>query len=516
MNQFSFSRRASYSAALAVAWSATLLVTAACSAPIGVKSDSSVAAGKAGGSAGRRAAAAEGGSKSSATAGKGSAGAKAGSDDGKAKPDGGTVQVGAGGSGDDDRDQAGDGSKPGSSGASGSASPASAGSYANGAAGQSGGTPAMLADVCMGKTSEYACDRSVLYHCTEMGAYDRETHCSTPGQCKAGLKTGECGLCDPGSARCNAQSPETPETCTEDGKWQQGTACASAALCNSMTGTCDMSGCSAGQVRCNGDALEICKDDLTGFDTMEDCGTGMCNAEKKHCNDCVPDTVKCADDMRSLDICSADGTESPQACTGDKQFCLNDKCAQCLMPTDCKPTSECRDPSCVNGTCAAGAAKPLKTPCQMPVTGAGAGVCNLIGNCVTCVDDNDCHDASKRCNPANVFTPCESRSPLEATLSLLGGYTVTVAPGYRVQIEKPASLSLSINLGTVPCPGTSCVLPATGQATTYTFSGPSCDGRSLLQTRTEMVSLQFGDGSVSDAGVGTVCSNTVTLTATSK
>jgi hypothetical protein len=153
------------------------------------------------------------------------------------------------------------------------------------------------------------------------------------------------------------------------------------------------------------------------------------------------------------------------------------------------------------------------------LSGGGAGVCDLIGNCVTCVDDTDCHDPSKRCNPANVFTPCESRSPLEATLSLLGGYTVTVAPGYRVKVDNPSGVKLSINLNTVQCPGNPCVLPATGEATTYTFSGPSCDSRPLLQTRTEVVTLQFGDGSAPapDAGLGgVVCSKSVTLSALSK
>ena len=379
-----------------------------------------------------------------------------------------------------------------------------------GQAGAAARPPANSVAACMDKMpGEFACDGTTLYHCADMGTYELKQSCATAARCQAGLKSGKCGTCDPGQGRCTGF---TPEKCDEMGVWQRGEECASQALCNEMTGECDRSGCEAGEYRCNGDSLEVCNRDLTGFETEEMCPAGLCNKDKKRCNECEPETQKC-ENQTVLSMCSADGEKQPDACGGETPYCLEDKCVECASNADCAPVAECQNAVCNHGTCEAGDPKPLKTSCDL---GFGAsGVCDLLGNCMACLDDSDCHDPRKRCNLLNVLSPCEDRSPLEVTPSLLGGYTVTVAPGYSVDVATPPGLIL-VNLGLVPCLG-GCTLPSASDARTYTFSGPACTGgleKLLPQTQTTVATLSFGPADAAEDGSSS-CQPNVTLTARS-
>jgi hypothetical protein len=112
---------------------------------------------------------------------------------------------------------------------------------------------------------------------------------------------------------------------------------------------------------------------------------------------------------------------------------------------------------------------------------------------------------------------------VEVVASPLGDYSVTVAPGFLLDVDKPADLDLAINFGTTPCASTHCQIPVASEAHTYSFSSSkectSAD-RLLPQTRTTMATLQFaGANSTTDQTTGIVScdpAETVTLTASSK
>lgn len=80
---------------------------------------------------------------------------------------------------------------------------------------------------------------------------------------------------------------------------------------------------------------------------------------------------------------------------------------------------------------------------------------DLTGNCVACIDDSDCA-SSDRC----------SLSPVEG-VPTLGGYTVTVAPRFYLDVLDPPVV-VTFNFGVTAC-SKACTLPKSNQAATYTF-----------------------------------------------
>lgn len=68
---------------------------------------------------------------------------------------------------------------------------------------------------------------------------------------------------------------------------------------------------------------------------------------------------------------------------------------QCTMPNDCGVAAECQDFACVDNTCMT-VGEAAETPCS----GVPDGVCDGDGNCVECVDIDQCDPATEVCNPS--------------------------------------------------------------------------------------------------------------------
>jgi hypothetical protein len=144
------------------------------------------------------------------------------------------------------------------------------------------------------------------------------------------------------------------------------------------------------------------------------------------------------------------------------------------------------------------------------------GHCDLLGNCVPCVDDTDC-SASQQCNP---LLGCTDRQPLQLGASLLPGiYSVTLAAGYQLMASATgtdaSSIIVSPALGqNYPAPVT---IPSSPNNTrTLTISGPS--GAScfnpLAQTSPFMITLGFAETAPAAGATPDCTSATLTLTAT--
>lgn len=369
--------------------------------------------------------------------------------------------------------------------------------------------PADTAAACMDRAGEYVCDVATLYQCGDMAVVKSKQACTNAKRCQAGIKTGKCGACDPGQFKC--EDVDLLE-CDDTGAWQKSMACATKELCSEKNHSCDPMACAAGAFDCGEGSLRKCADDLTGFEVVGACEPDLCDAKGGQCNECVPNSKTC--EGETLVSCSADGKRTATACSGATPFCTQGKCVACKAASDCKPVSDCRVPGCSAGTCTAGSPKQVRTMCS---NNFGGRLCDLIGNCVACLDDRDC-SPDKRCNLLNVFTPCEARRPLDMATPILSGvFNVTVAPGFSVQLTTDSDELRSelVVRWTAPqftqecvrwTTGT-CTIPTASMARTLSITGPrgSCTSINLenqLRAAPDAVRLNFDAPPIAPADGG--------------
>jgi hypothetical protein len=275
---------------------------------------------------------------------------------------------------------------------------------------------------CEGKVDEHACDDTTLYHCVD-GAYEgRPQTCMTAAQCQAGLTTGQCGECDPGTFQC---VDIELQRCDDTGAWLLETECASAELCKADLGMCTAQTCLEGDYQCTGDQLQVCNIDFTGWDDEGPaCEPGLCSKDAKACLECMPMSAPTCEDDRTVMTCSAEGKLTPMSCAAPTGFCAEGACVQCNTDADCgEPMNECGTLTCAAGMCTTGSPKAKGTSCSSN----GGRMCDFLGSCVHCVTDLDCNDSTKRCY---LQQRCAPKDAVVAT-PLFSTYSVTVSPGFR-------------------------------------------------------------------------------------
>jgi|GEM_PF-3927135 len=279
---------------------------------------------------------------------------------------------------------------------------------------------------CEGKVDEQACDDTTLYHCVD-GAYEgRPQTCMTAAQCQAGLTTGQCGECDPGTFQC---VDIELQRCDDTGAWVVETECASAELCKADLGMCTAQTCLEGDYQCTGDQLQVCNIDFTGWDDEGPaCEPGLCSKDAKACLECMPMSAATCEDDRTVMTCSADGKLTPMSCAAPTGFCAAGACVQCNTDADCgEPMNECGTLTCAAGMCTTGSPKPKGTSCSSN----GGRMCDFLGGCVHCVTDLDCNDSTKRCL---LQQSCVTKNAITAT-ALFSTWSVTISPGYRARVD---------------------------------------------------------------------------------
>jgi len=116
------------------------------------------------------------------------------------------------------------------------------------------GAPACqpLSAICMASGQPITCDpQGGMLMCNENGTAMMLASCSSAKLCQAGLASGKCATCVPGSTMCNGKNLER---CSSDGSaFQTELDCKSAPLCDPSAGTCKAPVCEAGSFTCNGD-----------------------------------------------------------------------------------------------------------------------------------------------------------------------------------------------------------------------------------------------------------------------
>jgi hypothetical protein len=377
--------------------------------------------------------------------------------------------------------------------------------------------PANVVPACVSHAGQYVCDGSNLYHCGDMGSSTSSDLCPTAATCLAGIASGKCGICEPNDYKCN---DATPQSCNSMGEWEMLKACASAELCTQgiPKHSCDPSKCGAGAFDCTAGVLRKCKADFTDWDEGAPCDMDLCDAKAGKCNECKPGSAALCSDPKTVTTCGDDGKKATKPCTGATPDCVMGKCVACASDSECKAPNDCQTATC--DTTAAACKNTNKSAHTACMLGGGAGKCDLIGNCLACVDDTDC-SAAEQCNPV---LGCVQRAPLQVTAGLGGIYGVTVAPGYTLTAAMgPSTGNSLISIGASG--GTNCTLPGgvcnpiiapatTSKALTVTVIGPANNVCLSFPLVGDSVTLNFASTPFMSgvAGSGN-CDESVILTA---
>ncbi len=247
---------------------------------------------------------------------------------------------------------------------------------------------------------EHRCNGDILEKCNAARSAFEPVKVCAASLCDAAGK--ECDDCKSGAAECVGT---TPRTCDSTGHWMSGATCGgSTPVCKA--GICEPGACAAGDHRCAGDILEQCKSDLTGFDPVRVCMSGLCDATGKVCDECKSGAVDCVG-------------ETPRAC---------DSTGHWRTLTACGGTT----PLCKSGVCSAGACVAGEHRCNANVlercnstftgfTGVmtcGSGLCDAAGKeCDECVvGATDCvGNTPRRCDSTGhwtTLTACSGSTPL--------------------------------------------------------------------------------------------------------
>lgn len=249
-----------------------------------------------------------------------------------------------------------------------------------------------------------------------------------------GVDKGQCAICLPGAFSCDGRQLKA---CADDGQdWMVSKECETEALCNATVGDCTSDVCYSDTRTCDGDILMGCNDDLSGFEELDRCGEGLCDAINGQCDICVPGTKSC--DGNDASTCDSEGQgfdkqACPARCTGAGI------CVDCVVANDCPaPKEECTEAVCLlpSGDCGA---KPRQS--GYPCTG---GTCNDSGTCVQSATDAGSTDTGTDSGSADAGPEPHQTLPPVTDYSLPGPFsTVTISntgPNEAYTVFRPETL----------------------------------------------------------------------------
>jgi len=226
-------------------------------------------------------------------------------------------------------------------------------------------------------------------HLDSDGGAGRDTHCI-----------------EEGALRCVASVRAEREVCL-DGSWVASDPCDDGEICDDSDlddpGSCldESLLClgSAGQFICNGDTMFECDENEVAVHqepcrSRQHCLAGLASGM---CAECIPEQEYFCDD-RDLMVCAEDGIEfalyqecpSADACNDELGVC--DAVGECDFNSDCGEAQECRKAICEKGQCTTGIDEGSACGDEKE------GVCDASGECVECVDDDDCRESTPYCN----------------------------------------------------------------------------------------------------------------------
>lgn len=153
---------------------------------------------------------------------------------------------------------------------------------------------------------------------------DAQVAANEPATCKLTCARGSaaCPAPDcttPGSLRCVGDPPSV-ERCSENFQWTRREVCTNFALCDAVEGRCNPKQCEPAERRCTGNTLEVCKDDLTGWNRVKTCAPNqLCEPVAAAGAECVPAPCRAGETRcNSLFVEKCNGTswERSRRCRG--------------------------------------------------------------------------------------------------------------------------------------------------------------------------------------------------------
>jgi|GEM_PF-6155665 len=204
-------------------------------------------------------------------------------------------------------------------------------------------------EACAGRDGENVCtDAGAMLACLPGGEAMPVATCTDAALCKAGIATGACARCVPGTHQCNGQALET---CDAQGQgFAMQDSCASAALCDDKQGRCTAPKCEADQHVCEGSALKKCNQELTALESVRQCLPGLCDQENRTCRMCMSGQARCG--VGGRQECDEQGQSfAAAACPEDTPVCYGaGECVECNATGDCAPRA-CQVASCGSRNC---------------------------------------------------------------------------------------------------------------------------------------------------------------------
>ena len=166
--------------------------------------------------------------------------------------------------------------------------------------------------------------------CTPAGTWETLELCEVGTRCDAAQNVCARGGCPvPGQRRCSPDAPTARlEECGDDFEWQLLDVCASMALCDVTSQGCQPEGCQVNEARCAGDALQACRGDAVGFETIQTCPAGTCDPVMVRCGSRCSDGEQRCNDVH-LETC-ADGSWQRQNTCASPGLCGASGCAEPL------------------------------------------------------------------------------------------------------------------------------------------------------------------------------------------
>lgn len=255
------------------------------------------------------------------------------------------------------------------------------------------------------------CSGAVLDTCTEAGWVAGPT-CGSPAECNVTARG--CAPCTVGSFEC---SDGELRQCTADHSWTLVEDCGAAVLCDAGTGECRRGNCpKPGQTECRADGLHVCRvsDGTTEWVNQLTCDTSaLCNANDAACDAAVcargtsrcwnNSRQRCRDDLTGWDVveqCADDETCELDGCQPDGCVFGSFRCNHRYLET-CEDGSWQRLERCATyALCNADAGE-----CQEPVCDVGEFQCvnTFLSACKPARDDWDelinCADEQLTCSP---------------------------------------------------------------------------------------------------------------------
>ena len=282
-----------------------------------------------------------------------------------------------------------------------------------------------LCQVC--EPGDLRCDGAIRQECSLDGSrFEFEQECSSDAMCNPTF----CGSCTPGEVQCRGAGDTVGRElweCGADGLWSvQLDTCATPGLCAASVDmaqtsptwsrTCEMPGCTtAGEYVCDAMVLKRCRQDLTGWDTVDTCASvGLCELA--------------VENSRTLggviDMCPA-GCTSPGAflCSGmNLQRCRDDltgwdSIVECEPGTECNPVEGACTDFCnpgefqCNGVelrrCRDDRAWELVEACAAPIL-CGTAFDTVLGWSGSCTPPVCPEAGAHRCDEFGVLSECRS------------------------------------------------------------------------------------------------------------